>query len=329
MKIASHRYEVEVADVMKTCGWTLLPLLLFAAFMHAGNGLNALPSPLPILDMDRTILVHQASVTPDGADVLLVGDSSCLIDVNARELEQRLQEDMSVLNLGTLSHLSFDDFMLISERHFSRGATPNTVVLLLHPEFLRRPRGEACFSDVLLSFLAGREQRASPGARNAVSRFLGVSAFRERILSRVLPSVVSPSYRRRYGFTRDLLNGMTQARGSVMADGVLSAPQKDARTYSLNEQRIEDMKHFAGRLPEGVRLIIGITPLPDSLAPEEYPLTFGQMLKTLGSAGSADTLLLDLPPTMPDMYFADRSHLNVRGAVIYTQKLAESLGEEK
>src|SRR5438132_267968 len=99
----SHTYAFTVADVFRATLAPLALLPLLAGFLHFGKGL--LPAPRPALDVDRTIIVHQAEAarSPQNATVLLVGDSSCLMDVSARQLAAGLQQP--VLNLGTLSYL--------------------------------------------------------------------------------------------------------------------------------------------------------------------------------------------------------------------------------
>src|SRR5688500_3213001 len=101
----SHRYEFDPRQVIKICLLPLLPVLVFAGLMHGGLMLRIWPQPRPTLDTDQTILVHQAEATlrANPAELVLVGDSSCLMDVDASQLAALLGHE--TLNLGTLSFL--------------------------------------------------------------------------------------------------------------------------------------------------------------------------------------------------------------------------------
>src|SRR5262249_38510471 len=114
--------------------------------MHLGAALRVLPKPQRRLDMDQTILLHQAQASgqKNQADVLLVGGSSCLMDVAARDLETQLAPRHHVLNLGTLSYLNLEVFGELVRRYASvNTGRLRSVVVLLHPEMLRRNAVEA------------------------------------------------------------------------------------------------------------------------------------------------------------------------------------------
>src|SRR5882672_5615067 len=135
----SHVCEFSPKDLLRFAGLPLFPLALFAIAMHLGAKLNLLPAPRPTLDTDRTILVHQAEASHSShdAEVLLLGDSSCLMDVSARQLTE--QTGRPALNLGTFSFLDLNAHALLL-RNYAQ-ANPNrlrAVVLLMHPESLRR-----------------------------------------------------------------------------------------------------------------------------------------------------------------------------------------------
>src|SRR5687767_15988289 len=111
--------------------------------MHLAALFHVLPRPRPTLDVDRTILVHQveASRSRQDMDVLLIGDSSCLIDVWAPQLTREIGRP--VLNLGTLSYLDLNAYgTLLRLFTAANPNSPKAVVLLMHPEALRRPTAE-------------------------------------------------------------------------------------------------------------------------------------------------------------------------------------------
>src|SRR5262245_6769094 len=101
----SHSYDFARKDLFQFVAGPLLPLALFAAILHGGAFLGLLPAPRPTLDVERTIVVHQAEAcrTRHVAEVVLLGDSSCLMDVSARQLGDQLSRP--VLSLATFSFL--------------------------------------------------------------------------------------------------------------------------------------------------------------------------------------------------------------------------------
>ena len=135
---ASLVCELRARDLCRMLVGPLFALGLFAAALHAGARFALLPAPRPTLDVDRTVLIHQADASraPQDAEIVLLGDSSCLMDVAAPLLTRRLGRP--VLNLGTLSYLSLDAYALLL--HNCAEANPGrlrAVVLLMHPEALR------------------------------------------------------------------------------------------------------------------------------------------------------------------------------------------------
>src|SRR5688572_2249823 len=136
----SHTYDFEAKDVIRLAGLPLVPVVVFAAVMHVAALFHLLPRPRPNLDVDRTLIIHKAEASGlrSDAEVLLLGDSSCLMDVSAVQLGQ--QTGRPALNLGTLSYLDMDAHATLLKRFVT--ANPNqlkAVVLLLHSEALRRP----------------------------------------------------------------------------------------------------------------------------------------------------------------------------------------------
>jgi hypothetical protein len=84
----SHSYQFTTRDLLRLTVIPMIACLAFTATMLLGASARIFPAPRPILDTDRTILIHQAeaSRTASSYDIILIGDSSCLMDVNARQL---------------------------------------------------------------------------------------------------------------------------------------------------------------------------------------------------------------------------------------------------
>ena len=148
--------------------------------MHGAAALRLLLAPRPALDTDRTILIHQveASRARQEAEVVLIGDSSCLMDISARQLGQGLGRP--VLKLGTLSYLDLNAYALLV-REYAR-ANPGRlreVVLLMHPEALRRASPEPYYVQTLQALLNHEMAQTDHSMHEAVAGILGLSRFRD------------------------------------------------------------------------------------------------------------------------------------------------------
>jgi hypothetical protein len=305
---------------MRLLALPLVVVLVFAAVMHAGARLRLLPRARPALDVDRTILIHkvEASGSRGDAKVLLVGDSSCLMDVSAVRLGAQL--DRPVLNLGTLSYLDLEAHATLLERFVA--ANPNQVeaiVLLLHPEALRRPAPEPYHTKFLHRFLAGEDHIVK---RN-ISHWAGLEIFRGRLLSRAVPAPLAAAYGRYYGFSSDLERYLARSKGSAVDPDPRSFQGNPE--YRLAAQIEPRSRAFKAVIPGGVKLFVGITPVPAGFVDRSYAELHRQMLLQWGEWLQADAALEELPAVLPDEFFAKTTHLNETGAQSYTILLARAV----
>src|SRR6185503_3454767 len=182
----SHRCDFAWRELLRDLAWTLAPVALFAIAMHAGVLTSLWPRPRPAFDTERTVLLHQADACrkAESAEVLLLGDSSCLMDVSARRLSERLGRP--VLNLGTFSFLDLNAHALFLKEYVQHHPTPpRAVVLLLHPEALRRLSSDGFYLGALTNYWARREHYVGQTPSDRASRWMGVEIFRERFLGRL------------------------------------------------------------------------------------------------------------------------------------------------
>src|SRR5262245_34071748 len=248
----SHICEFEPSDLLRFVGLPLLPVAVFAALMHAGVWLGALPTPRPTLDVDHTILIHQAeaSRSKKSAEVVLIGDSSCLMDVSAGELGARLGR--RTLNLGSFSYLDLDAYaLLLSHYAAANPGRLRAVVLLMHPEALRRTSAESYYVDFLKNFFDGRAPCRSSRPPSFVYCFLGVENFKGRLLSRILPTPFRGSYGQYYGFSDQLEQFLSTHHGSAI-DPEARTFQGNAE-YRLARQLQAGSRAFKTTIPAGVK----------------------------------------------------------------------------
>jgi hypothetical protein len=327
MPSPSHRYDFTLRQLLPVVGLIVLPLALFSTVMHLGAALHLLPAPCPALDTDRTILLHQAhaSRTRHSAGLVLIGDSSCLMDVSADLLTQLQPGAPATLNLGTLSYLDLHAFgSLLAQYQSANPKRLQTVVLLMHPEALRRPSPDDYDLSVLQHFYAGLDY-CGPTLSSGLC-FLGVEIFRGRILSRAVPQPLPGGFGRAYGFTHDLWRYLSAHGGSALDPGRfdLAAAQGNPE-YRLAPSLQGASSAFRSTLAPGVRLLVGITPVPQSFAPKQYDARQRRLLETWSQWLQADVPLSELPATWPDELFASTTHLNERGVRLYTEQLSQAI----
>ena len=329
MSRPSHTYSGEpgrlVAAIAGPLGW----VALFAAAMHLLAVLAVLPRPRPAWDMDQTILAHQveAAVSAAPADILLLGDSSCMMNVDAVTLGTLLPGNPSVRSLATLSYLSFDGHAhMLREYLRHHPASPGTVVLLMHPESLRRLRSEPYFMELLQAYAERRESSLPGGYYHRAIRALGLQILRDHLLSRVMPRPLPPSFARAYGFQLDLERALDKGHGTLTQPGLYRPGPNDGNAeYQMVDRARPLAESLRAALPEDCRLVVGITPIPSSFAPPAHARRCRDLLATLDSWLQPHELLTGLPLTLPDDECATLTHLNQQGRAHYTTLLADAL----
>jgi hypothetical protein len=322
----SHFYELTAKDVLAIVGSPLLVLSAFACAMHIGATVNLLPPPRATLDTDRTILFHQADASrrTQDASVLLIGDSSCLMDVSALQLSETLPAGESALNLGTLSYLDLRAFAGML-RHYAAAnpARLRAVVLLMHPEALRRPAPAEDYVAALAHFYEGTDHCGANVPPLLCA--LGVEKFKSRVLSQMMPKPLPGIYGHRYGFTHDLWNYLSVHRGSLLDPGRFNPSSPGNVEYRLAKSLETASQEFRAVVPPGVKLVVGITPVPESVVGPGYGELHGEMLRTWSGWLRADAALEELPVTLADDLFASTTHLNESGVRHYTERIGQAL----
>lgn len=320
----SHSCDFNPSALLPLLGFTLLPVALFAIVMRAGAGLGLMPVPRPTLDAERTVIVHQAEAarTPQRADVVLIGDSSCMMNLSAKQLGEALQTD--VLNLATFSYLDLHSHATLM-REFTRAnpSSPRTVVLLLHPETLRRSGADSYYAGVLSSFIAGREPVPGEAFDNA-RHWLGVEVFRERLLSRTLPIPLRGAFARRYGFTKDLDATLTREHGCLI-DPDEPQPLTSRPEYRLAPTLEKTSRAFRAVLPADARLFVGITPIPEKLSERNHPQWRDASLVQWSQWLAPATAMTNLPAVLRDDHFTRSTHLRESAISNYTEAVAQTL----
>jgi hypothetical protein len=331
----SHEYAVARREVTGLLTRPLAVVLGLSAVIWMCRWAGVLPAPLPLLDMDRTVLAHQAEASRSVQDstLLLVGDSSCLMDVSAPGLERGLGGAERVRNLGTLSFLGPESHgTLVRTCATANPGRVRRVVLLLHPEALRRTASSVYHTRALAACLGRTDVPADGGWGGRAAWWLGLDIMRGRILSRLAPAPLLDDQGRigtlaqHYGFTWDLWSHMASNRGSATDPRSFSTEVAHGNAeYRLAPGLEVASREFRALLPAGVRLSVGITPVPESFALPGHERRQGELLRQWGVWLRADEVLDQLPAALPDRWFASVTHLNFEGTQHYTAVLAREL----
>lgn len=324
----SHLADFTFRDILRLFAPTGIVVAALAASLHLGSRAGWLPHPRPALDMDRAVLVHQADSSGNAhpAHLVLIGDSSCLMNVAAPELAELLGQP--VLNLATLSYIDLPVHARLLRRYAA--ANPGrlrTVVLLMHPESLRLSDLPGYHRNQLQHYLDGREGQSTTGIAATLEAVLAVDRLRNRCLSRFLAWPLPGDFGRFYGFARDLERFMTGAQGSAVDPRTFNPDTaRGTAEYRLAARIEEESRRFRRALPEGARLVVGLTPTPASFALPDHATRQAAMLVEWAAWLEADAILTDLPATLPDDAFASIAHLDGRSRIGFTERLAGALG---
>ena len=326
----SHRCSFRLADLIPTIGGPAASLALIACGLHLAARFGWLPAPRPSLDMDRAILVAQAdrSRDPDSiAALALIGDSSCLMNVDAPRLEARLQT--SAQNLGTLSFLDPPSFASLLNAYVdAHEKAPDRVLLLVHPEFLRRAAPSPAHVAALWDYLNAEDNAYAVGPAALADAVLGAHIVRGRLLGRLPQPLLGPDFRSYYGFTVNLERHMNARRGSAYDPRRLKPEDlRGSARYRLSPRMARELPAIREALPEGAQLVVGLTPVPKSFAPPGYEDIYQTLLKELAVHAQADAALVRLPAVLEDGSFANRTHLRPAATERYTGLLARALIE--
>jgi hypothetical protein len=269
----SHEYVFGPGDLGRLLASLAVPVIVFAVILRLGAVSGVLPRPWPVLDLEHTVLTHQAlaSQTPGKSDILLIGDSSCLMNVSTSQLEERYGGTHSAVNLGTFMYLGFYGYAALLSRYTTvNPGRLRKIVVIVHPEMLRGVKPIPQYYQFVSSVYSGDEYGDSDSPLGQLRGLFGLDIFQSRILSR-MPLPLPKEYGRFYGFNLDLYAFMDRHHGSAVDPHHYqpSAGQGNAE-YRLASTLETGCKAFRAAVPTDVKLVVALSPIPESFAPTNY-----------------------------------------------------------
>lgn len=320
----SHEFQFRPKEAAAEILRPLMVLVAIAALIRGGDTLGILPPQRPLSSLEEALLTRQWERSRQVAETVLVGDSSALMDVSGRQLSQEMGAE--ILQLGTFSLLQPADFALLASNSLHRTTQPRTAVLLVHPEFLVRPAGDPAmvsrFRDIQIG-TSSLDPEADWGER--VASGLGLTHVRDRLESRWRAFPMKGAYGVRYGFSEQVLAALDRDGGLV--DPHRYRPKPGLRASMNVSPRLEaPFRSWRRSLPEATKVLVGITPIPESEAGPEFGRRRDQALQTLVDWIGGDTRgLTHLPTHLPDTDFASSTHLTEKAREPFTRQLAAAI----
>ena len=331
----------DVATYSGRWGGRVLPLAVTCALLFAGGMLWYRTAPWlpPARSLENIIIEEQLqrSKTIERADMIIIGDSSALMGVDAGLLG-RLLGGRSVENLATLGWVGPRGYAHLLEQYSKRGQRVGAVVLLMHGVSLDRPEKDwDAYEERVIS-----ERDPGVAAATLASGFrakLGAGMF-GRLFALPMPA----AWGGYYGTYFEVQDALRHNSGSIYEPiWVLpAAPESTRRVwafptgyavhYTLSpaaERGLHDWA-LAAAATHAPHVFFGITPTVisyrtmEAIAENRHVAQKVEdiLREQLGSRFAG----LSLTPFIADGYFAtNAAHLNILGREKFTRELAAKL----
>ena len=330
MPTPSHSCTYSLKEAARRFTAPLLGIAVLLAVLHGARLLNLLPVPVAA-DLERTILASKVKLAShtQPTPIVLVGDSSCMMNADALALSRNLGSE--VLNLGTFSHLDLSAHAALLRRRLeSSTPAPRDILLLLHPSALKRSSSEPGFERFLASRLQGDPILAESPSRHPVEAVLGGAFLRERLLQPWIPSLLRKEFAVAYGTTWNIQRRLDQQSGSLIDPTRFDAESLRGRyEFALGNGLEAASREFRKAVPPNCRLWVGLTPVPESLALPGHADQVAGLQMTLTDWLAPAIGLTNLPTTLPDTLFATATHLNSQGVTTWTETLAREIKQAR
>lgn len=324
MATDSHQVSFGASDVLRLLGAQLLLLCLIVLLVFCLGGLNWLPGEQAVQTTDEVLFSQRVDTARDSdAGIVLVGDSSCAVGVDAPALQDLLPEHAEVANQGLLMGLPMTVYAEAAAPIVCRrGDQPTMVVLLFTPESLTGSALSPYHGD-LWRRLNGGIGSADP--RNFIA-WAAMGIGRSRIVQPLFPWVL---HGRATIYLPHILHAerhLSEHQGTLVDRGWFNRTAHSGPPETrIQSRQLEESTGIRPMLGERVNLVAGLTPLPESMANAGYQKRRDALLIQWNQTLQADLLLTNLPARFPNGFCASAVHLNRRGQEAFTRLLAIEL----
>ncbi len=306
-----------MSPILSTVAFRILAPLAIAGLAFVAGETWAMRTGVPAYGIDETILDAQADRAARrlDADVLLTGDSSGLVGVDAPRLARLMGG--SVQSLSTMGNVGPAGWGALVGRARAAGTRPRVVVVLVH-------------GGVLGHELRGNEfEQAALGGAWPPQRFGANLRRRLKLALGEFGRYPMPGpWGRMYGDAEGLRRAVQSGQGTVTDPSSSVRCPSAGFTFGISEPiaaRLQTLRRELAALAPA-RALVGLTPLPAGCAGAATEPSREETLRRLAAAiGAAPTDVLALPATLPDDQFAGFTHLNAAGRGRFTVLLADGL----
>lgn len=309
---------------------TLFTVVCLAALLRLSGAVGLMPSRPITVDPNFGVLAHQsrAARSHHPAQILLVGDSTCLADIDARELSERLPGHPRVLNLGLIIWLDLQTYAeVVCDFCAANPGQVHTVVLLVTTQKLAASRN-AAQQEVWSQARAYERNPAGGSLPGDTVDWFGLKYLRENLIANVVATPI-PGHGEgvgRFGFCSESDAYMTAHDGSSLDLGrVVPARKPESAGWHFADDLEEQTFAFRAKIPNGVKLFVGLSPLARTYSPPGDRAQRLEMLIQWNRWLKADALLTNLPAAWPDPLFSSWQHLNEIGQKRFTALLGDRL----
>jgi len=260
-------------------------------------------------------------------DVLLVGDSSCLMDVDVGAI-RRLTGGTSVGSLCNVGYVGPAGYAVLLENYFSRGRHAKAVVLMMHGLQMKRdPDWDASFTNyVIKDGMVGARITPASFVVQARQKFLSVI---EPISYQPLPGTYGLYYGSGYIFKK-MFNENTVVEPYYFPPkepALISKSKGPFYRFEVNDLYLNGLVNLSKVLHDynsNVSLII--SPLPTERFDEEtYRSRDRAIAEIIQVLGIPSSRVLDTPVSLPIVLFSSLTHMNPWGRAAFSRLLAERL----
>jgi hypothetical protein len=266
-------------------------------------------------------------------EVLIIGDSSALMDVEARELSSLL--GFNVESLATLAWVGPAGYGRIVRLLSERASAPRVIVLLMCATGLAVDEPAFAENGWEQMVLEGQTDEAAAPERTRAQRSFGrvLLAARDRIYTRLFLPLVGPPLPGRHGFyygwPEDVARALDRSQGSLVDPSLPDTTELSVPChFELSDAVERRLRAFAeATRSSGVqKTYFGITPVPQTAVVggtlARRAATASRCLAALRLPPSAE---LPLPAACPARRFATFNHLGAEGRQEYSRLLAQLL----
>jgi hypothetical protein len=326
----SHQYQFTFRELMRSTLPTLVALLCLGGGLRLSNHLGLLPAPPITTDPNTTVLAHQAlaSRSPDPAEIVLLGDSTCLVGIDASELSRQLPGRTPVQSLSLFIWMDLVSYgEALTNFAAANPGQVRAVVLLVSPLKLNSESADKSIQEMWHQILYHHKWWGFEPESERWKNLLGARLLRQRVVSHFLATPLSGSEPGLFGFSSDVDTYLTKHRGSLVDLGAplivrgLDHPPGLALTPEFKAESLA----FRAMVPPNVKLFIGLTPFLKRFSYPEARQKRDDLLCQWNQCIHADGLLTNLPPALPSVFFSASAHLNEAGQKRLTTSLQHEL----